>query len=301
MFLRKTNQNKFFIHLSFLLFFSFFFFTGYGQNGVAINTTGNSADASAILDLTDLTISKGLLLPQVSSTGSVNSPATGLIVYQTNSLAGIYCNIGTKASPNWIQLSSSSGNGNYILNQNGSIQTPGTFNIAGTGALVGLTNTNSLTSYGGAINLNANATNSTFATNINTNGDGTVTIGGSGGQTINLGASIAGNGAINIGSSIGGNAAVNIGSTNGNNSVTILAGSGGIKFGNASSANIFIPKFSAIGSLLYTSAAAGQIGAITPGSSGTVLTSNGTGNAPTWSTPTTGTVTGSGAIPHLTA
>ncbi len=58
--------------------------------GVAVNTTGAVADASAMLDVASTT--RGMLAPRMTSTqrSAISSPATGLLVYQTNSPAGFY-------------------------------------------------------------------------------------------------------------------------------------------------------------------------------------------------------------------
>ena len=56
----------------------------YAQGRLGINTDGSSADASALLDLKSST--QGLLVPRMldSERATILSPATGLIVYQTN-------------------------------------------------------------------------------------------------------------------------------------------------------------------------------------------------------------------------
>lgn len=59
----------------------------YSQN-VGINTSGNPADASSLLDVS--AADKGILIPRVAlsdvanSTAPINAPATGLLVYNTN-------------------------------------------------------------------------------------------------------------------------------------------------------------------------------------------------------------------------
>lgn len=96
--------------------FLFSFFSVSAQN-VAINTTGNNPDVSAMLDV--VSSSKGLLIPRVSLTAvtdntTVPSPATSLLVYNTNvnltganaDGAGYYYNAGTPASPAWTKLAS---------------------------------------------------------------------------------------------------------------------------------------------------------------------------------------------------
>ena len=63
----------------------------YAQSGVAISESANQrADASAILDV--VSTSKGMLVPRMTSTqrNAISSPATGLLIYQTNSTPGFY-------------------------------------------------------------------------------------------------------------------------------------------------------------------------------------------------------------------
>ena len=60
------------------------------QQGVAINTDGTNADNSALLDIKSN--SKGILIPRMSSAqkAAIASPASGLLVYQTDGIAGFY-------------------------------------------------------------------------------------------------------------------------------------------------------------------------------------------------------------------
>ena len=73
--------------------------------GISMNTNGNTADTSAMLDISST--AKGILIPRMTAaqrTG-IPLPAAGLLVYQTNgTLPGFYVNQGTPASPNWQQL-----------------------------------------------------------------------------------------------------------------------------------------------------------------------------------------------------
>ncbi|NMD00937.1 MAG: hypothetical protein GYA62_14630, partial [Bacteroidales bacterium] len=84
-----------------------------GFNQIAINTTGNAPDASAALDVN--WSGKGLLIPRISLTSNtdgttISSPATSLLVYNTNASmtggqgVGYYYNAGTTASPNWVKI-----------------------------------------------------------------------------------------------------------------------------------------------------------------------------------------------------
>lgn len=60
------------------------------SQSVSINTTGNIADTSAILDITS--VSKGILIPRMSQTQrlAIPLPAEGLLVYQTDGTKGFY-------------------------------------------------------------------------------------------------------------------------------------------------------------------------------------------------------------------
>ena len=49
--------------------------------GTAINTTGATANASAMLDVQST--NKGILIPRIASTGSITTPVTGLMIYNT--------------------------------------------------------------------------------------------------------------------------------------------------------------------------------------------------------------------------
>jgi hypothetical protein len=92
----------FFISLSSSLSFS--------QN-VGINQTGTTPDASAMLDISST--SSGLLIPRMTSAqrSAITSPATGLVVYQTDGTSGFYYNSGTSGSPVWIRLITSTTTG----------------------------------------------------------------------------------------------------------------------------------------------------------------------------------------------
>lgn len=95
-------MKRFVTHL-FLLFF--IVFDADAQN-VAINNTAATADPSAILDVNSST--KGMLIPRMTEAQriAIASPATGLLVFQTNNTAGFYYNAGTPGSPTWLALQS---------------------------------------------------------------------------------------------------------------------------------------------------------------------------------------------------
>jgi hypothetical protein len=82
------------------LFHTLFFFLLIIQicfaQGVGINTTNAAADPSAILDLSSTT--QGFLPPRMSETEklAISTPATGLLIYQTDGTSGLYYFNGTE-------------------------------------------------------------------------------------------------------------------------------------------------------------------------------------------------------------
>ncbi len=74
-------------------------FTAHAQNNVGINT--NTPDASAALDISSTT--QGVLVPRMTASqrALIASPATGLLVYQTDNTPGFYFFNGTM----WTSLS----------------------------------------------------------------------------------------------------------------------------------------------------------------------------------------------------
>ena len=62
----------------------------YAQTGVAINTTGNEPDNSAMLDVSS-TI-KGMLIPRMTQAerNAITAPAEGLMIFQTDETTGFY-------------------------------------------------------------------------------------------------------------------------------------------------------------------------------------------------------------------
>jgi hypothetical protein len=85
----------------------------YSQS-LAVNNTGAVANASAMVDITSTT--KGLLIPRMleAERNLIGSPATGLMIYQTNNTTGVYQYNGTT----WVQLSNAGQNW-AILGNNG--------------------------------------------------------------------------------------------------------------------------------------------------------------------------------------
>lgn len=70
--------------------------TSAAQSGnVGINTDGSAADASALLDVKST--SQGVLVPRMTASqrGMISTPATGLLVFQTDGASGFYFYNGT--------------------------------------------------------------------------------------------------------------------------------------------------------------------------------------------------------------
>lgn len=71
---------------------------------VSVNTTGTAPDGSSMLDVQSN--NKGFLVPRMTAAQrqGISSPATGLLVYQTDGTQGFYYNQGTSSVPNWTQI-----------------------------------------------------------------------------------------------------------------------------------------------------------------------------------------------------
>ncbi|MDD2637238.1 MAG: hypothetical protein PHW82_17255, partial [Bacteroidales bacterium] len=76
--------------------------------GVAINADGSSANSSAMLDVKST--NSGMLIPRMTQANrnALSSPATSLIIFQTDDTPGYYYNSGTPASPEWERLATGS-------------------------------------------------------------------------------------------------------------------------------------------------------------------------------------------------
>jgi len=90
----------------------------FSQSGAAINTTGAAADPSAMLDVSSL--NRGVLIPRITMAqrALIASPATGLMIYQTDNDTGFYYNAGLSASPVWLQLMPNPANTDLDMNSN---------------------------------------------------------------------------------------------------------------------------------------------------------------------------------------
>ncbi len=91
--------------LIFLCGLVFLFLCSLAQNAVVTDDGSYTGDPSAMLDVKST--DKGLLIPRLTTSqrNGISSPATGLLIFQTDGITGFYYNVGTPASPNWIQLS----------------------------------------------------------------------------------------------------------------------------------------------------------------------------------------------------
>jgi fibronectin-binding autotransporter adhesin len=96
--------------------------------GVGIGTT--APDVSAALDI--VSSSKGLLLPRLTAAqvAAIATPATGLLVFQTDGTPGFYYNVGSPAAPNWQQIATASGAA--LTATNGLTKTGASIGLGGT-------------------------------------------------------------------------------------------------------------------------------------------------------------------------
>lgn len=91
----------------------------FSQN-VGINSTGAPASSSSMLDISSIV--SGVLIPRMTEAqrDAIVSPATSLLIYQTDNSPGYYYNSGTPVSPVWSALlsNSTSGTGGWGLSGN---------------------------------------------------------------------------------------------------------------------------------------------------------------------------------------
>ncbi|MEM0993918.1 MAG: hypothetical protein AAGI49_12845, partial [Bacteroidota bacterium] len=74
------------------------------QAQIGINSDGSAPDPSAMLDVKSTT--KGFLTPRMTEAqrDAILTPATGLLIYQTDGITGFYYNEGTPAAPAWKRM-----------------------------------------------------------------------------------------------------------------------------------------------------------------------------------------------------
>ena len=129
--------------------------------GVAINTNGNAADTSAMLDVSS-TI-KGTLITRMTTTqrNAISLPAKGLIIYNLD-CNNINYNAGTPSAPNWVSL-----NGINLIATPGSITGSSTVCANQTGITYSISAVNGASSYNWSLPTGASITAaSNPATNI---------------------------------------------------------------------------------------------------------------------------------------
>nr|MDA3911707.1 hypothetical protein [Bacteroidales bacterium] len=83
-------MNKGLFNLILTILIVLIFGTQLLAQGVAINNDGTNADGSAMLDVKS-TVS-GILIPRMTQAerNAISSPATGLMIYQTDNTGGFY-------------------------------------------------------------------------------------------------------------------------------------------------------------------------------------------------------------------
>lgn len=70
---------------------------------------------------------KGVLVPRMTAaqrSPGIASPATGLLVYQTDGAGGFYYNSGTPGAPNWVKINSDLGMGSVFFTNTTNPDTP---------------------------------------------------------------------------------------------------------------------------------------------------------------------------------
>jgi hypothetical protein len=192
----------------------------HGQ-GVAVNNSGLSADSSAMLDVAST--NAGVLIPRMTSAqkNTILSPATGLMIFQTDSTPGIryfagglwrsisdqwgaqtvatdssLSGNGTSASP--LRLSQHGASSGQVLKWNGSNWVPGNVSsslVPPTGTMVLIyndetTSTYSISSPGGTTILKTYTLPANTYSNIKVEAEGSFNVGANGGGTNSASANI---------------------------------------------------------------------------------------------------------------
>jgi len=106
----KNSKNSSLLMLSLFLTVILFSIQANAQN-VGVNTS--TPDASAMLDVVSTT--SGVLVPRLTMAqrDAIVSPATSLLIYQTDDIPGFYYNSGTPAAPVWIMIGSGGAAGEW--------------------------------------------------------------------------------------------------------------------------------------------------------------------------------------------
>lgn len=266
----------------------------WSQN-VGIGT--KTPNASAVLDISSA--NKGVLFPNValvsiSDATTVLNPATGLVLYNmgTGGLApeGLYVNVGTPALPNWSKVTTRevTANNGVSINPSNNIQLGGNLVNATTvdknGNDFSISGNGNFAVSGGTVNLN---TNSNFPVNIAT-GTATSNVNlGSAANTVVLGTNdVTSN--VNVPKLVASKAVFTDASKNLSSTGSLAVDQGGTG----------LTSIAAHGVVIGGTTAAGPLSVVPPSTAGLVLTSNGTGAAPSWQTATGSVVnqngTGSG-------
>jgi hypothetical protein len=133
----------------------------FAQN-VGINTDGSTPDNSALLDVKGNT--KGILIPRMTQVQrlAIASPATGLLVYQTDGTDGFYFNKGTAVTPNWQFITTGA------VGPTGATGPTGSTGATGATGAVGPTGSTGATGVTGSVGANGvtGPTGSTGATGV---------------------------------------------------------------------------------------------------------------------------------------
>ena len=127
-------MKKIFAFLTVLLIAS----SAFAQS-VGINSDGSAPNGSAMLDVSSTT--KGFLVPRLTAVqkAAITSPATGLLIYQTDGTAGFYYYTGSA----WTLVGTGSGNGSVTSVATGTgltggpVTTTGTLSLANTAVTAG--------------------------------------------------------------------------------------------------------------------------------------------------------------------
>ena len=97
----KTNLH---VNRVWQIFIFVFVITSLNVHSQSLGLNNATPDASSIIDM--VATNRGVLVPRMLAANktAIASPATGLLIYQTDGTAGFYYNAGTPGAPNWVLL-----------------------------------------------------------------------------------------------------------------------------------------------------------------------------------------------------
>ncbi len=106
--MKKTAYRFPLLTLCFILYTFYLSAQSNIQQSLSVDSAGVAAHPTAMLDVSST--SKGMLMPRMTQAqrNAITNPATGLMIFQTDGVSGLYYNAGIPAIPAWSLVGSNS-------------------------------------------------------------------------------------------------------------------------------------------------------------------------------------------------